>query len=210
MAVIFPLPWGSFMGIMPVQSAAWRLERFEEIARTADQFAHVRDLADPRWAATVTFAAMEAREAAHALALLELHGHARPFLLHDPHHMSPALHPAGADITAVTVHSVGTTSLRLQGLPAGYALSIGDRLAIAHSGASRTMHRVVEATVAAGTGITPFFDVVPQPRPQAAAGQVVALRWPVGFMLIRPGSLKVGEPDRMMVRGVGFEAVEAD
>ena len=40
-------------------------------------------------------------------------------------------------------------------------------------------------------------------------GQAVQLKYPQGRFVVRPGSFKPGTPARAVVRGMGFDAIEA-
>lgn len=213
MALSFPLPWASTAATLPLGPSVWRVQRFEEITRSADARPWVNELAAPRWLARITLGVMPHPEALAVQALLDLHGSEYPILLHDPRRMAPAADPFGAILGAAmpVIHTVDAgDGFRIAGLPAGYVLSRGDLIGVRHPDVGRqALYEVIMPVVTAGTGITPLIHVRPRPRPQAAVGQAVQLLQPMALMILQPDSFEPGEPDGFVQRGMRFDAVEA-
>ncbi|MEZ5752862.1 MAG: hypothetical protein R3D60_13160 [Paracoccaceae bacterium] len=212
MTLSFPMPWSDFAARLPIQSAPWTLKRFEEITWSAGSVPSVSDLADPRWSVRVTLDVLSTAEAVDLQTLLELHGAAHPFLMHDPERPGPRLDPNGATLGAASpsVASIGADGVSLKGLPAGYVLSRGDLLSIAHGSAGqRGLYVLGETITADGTGVTPVAATLPRLRSIAAADDPVGLINPTGLMLVVPGSYDAGEPNGVIRRGMRFDAVEA-
>lgn len=210
MVTIFPMPWSDFGGLLPLGPCVWRLRRFEAVTRTADSKAWVQELADPRWEIRATLGVMDHITAAEVEALIELHGSARPFLLHDPRRPGPRLDPDGAilGMARPEIHSVASAGFQIRALPPGYVLSAGDLISVEH-GAGVGVYRVVSTTTADYAGITPLIHVTPQPRPIAAVNQTVRLINPIAQVIIDPDSYEPGEPDGYVQRGMRFIAVES-
>lgn len=213
MALTFPLSWPDTAATLPLGPSIWRVQRFEEITRSADARPWVSELAPPRWMARVSLGVMDHQEALAVQALLDLHGSEHPILLHDPRRIAPAADPLGTALGAATpmIHSVDAgDGFRISGLPAGYVLSRGDLIGVRHPDLShQALYEVSMPVITAGTGITPLIHVRPRPRPQAAAGQPVQLIAPQALMILQPDTFEPGEPDGFVVRGMRFDAVEA-
>lgn len=211
MSLSFPLPFAEFGQRLPIQSAPWKLRRFEEMSWSAGAVPDVAELADPRWSCRVTLDIMTLDEAAEIEALIEAHGSAKPFLLHDPRRAGPQFDREGLLIgsAAVTVAAVSPGAVSLTGLPAGYTLTRGDRLALLHGAGRRGLHTVSATVVADLAGTTPAIPLTPAPRSVVAVGQSVELVVPKALMLIVPDSYEPGTMSGGVVRGMTFDAVEA-
>jgi hypothetical protein len=210
MPLPFPLARTAFWDLLPIQSAPFRLERFEEMTRRAGGAALVAELAEPRWAVAVELAPMALDEAARVVALIEAHGASRPLFASDPGYPGPLLDLAGAALggASVTVRAIEPTRLQLQGLPGFYPLSVGDRLHVNLPNDGRGYHRLLEPAQAGGAGATDWVEIDPPPRAGTAAGQAVTLRRAVARMRVVPGSVRPGRQRRTLLEGVGFDAVE--
>ncbi len=206
----YPMDWADFAGLMPILSAPWRLRRFEQITWSGGAVPDVSEMADPRWSCRVTLDVMDLDAAIEMQALIEMHGSAHPFLLHDPARLAPRLDPGGIVYGSSTpiLLSVAPGGVAVSGLPAGYVLSRGDRLDIDH-GSTRAIYSVAAPTTADGAGITPLIPLMPPPRTLAAIGQAANLVRPVGSMVILPDSYDPGQHSGGVVRGIQFDAVEA-
>lgn len=212
MSLTFPLPWSSFGAKLPVQSAAWKLRRFEEVSWSGASVPEVAELADPRWTCRVVLDVMPNDDALEIQTLIELHGSSQPFYLHDPMRSAPRADPGGAVLGAATpiLGTVSATGFRINGLPPGYAISVGDLIAVDHGAAPLVaLYSAASVTVASGSGITPDITVLPAPRVLAAAGDAVRLVNPVGLMIILPDSFDPGRSSGAVTRDMTFQAVEA-
>jgi len=96
--------------------------------------------------------------------------------------------------------------ISLSGLPTSAALSPGDCLSFSYGGTPVRygFHQITDPAVAAGTGTTPAFEVVPPLRPGAAVGAQVALIDPVLKAVIDPGSVREGRAVRNKIEGISF------
>lgn len=209
--LIFPLPWQDFAGRLPIQSAPWKLRRFEALTWGARGTADVAELADPRWSCEVTLDVMTLDEATEIEALIEVHGSAHPFLLHDNRRPGPLLDRDGTVLGAsvVVVSAVGPGTISLSGLPADYTLSRGDRLALLHGDGRRGLHTISAPVVASPSGVTPPIPLSPAPRILVEVGQTAELIRPKALMQIVPDSFEPGTMSSGVVRGMAFAAVEA-
>ena len=212
MAFTFPLAWTSFAALLPIMSASWRLRRFEEMTWTGTSRPDVSELAEPRWSCRVQLGVLHHEEAAEIQALIELHGSAHPFLLHDPARPAPRHDPTGAILGAATpqIASISAAGVAVQGLPAGYQIARGDLLALTHGGVQfRALHVALADVSANGSGLTPAIPLLPAPRPLAATGHPVTLIKATGLMVALPDSYDPGHSDGQVVRGMSFDAIEA-
>ncbi|WP_370269245.1 hypothetical protein [Nioella sp.] len=212
MALSFPLPWSEFGALLPVQSAPWTLKRFEQVTWSGSSVPNVAELSDPRWRCRVTLDVMDADEASELRTLFELHGSGHPLLLHDPARPGPRLDRDGSLLGAAapTLATVSATGFSLKGLPPAYALSRGDLVSVVHgTAARRALYVLAEGASANGSGVTPQIRVLPAPRLIAAADHTVDLINPTGLMLVLPDSYEPGQSSGTVVRGMGFDAVEA-
>ena len=212
MAYTFPLQFADFANRLPVASFSWELQRFEEFSGTARGETIVNEIAAPKWRADVSLRPMLITQANEIQALMEVLGSSNRFGLYDLRKCGPASDPDGSILGSATptVYAIGTDgkTLRLQGLPAGYTLAIGDMLAIKYGAEARVaLHRVVSPAAASGVGITGFFEIRPHMKVGPGIGNVVALRKPWAEMQVT--SYSVGDRHGRFVDGVGFTALEA-
>lgn len=132
----------------------------------------------------------------------------------------PIAYPSGAWPTGdsfngltATIYAVGVDnkSLRVDLLPAGFELRVGDMIQITRASdpVRYDLHRVMEAATADGSGITPSFEVRPHLWPGVAENDLVAVKRPWCPMAIVPGSI-ASPADPSTGRGsISFQAVEA-
>jgi hypothetical protein len=109
--------------------------------------------------------------------------------------------------TTASLSFIGSNnrSVRVSSLPAAFALQSGDMIQIA----AGNLHRVREAAIASGAGLTPAFEVHPPLWPGTATGQAVSVRKPHCLMRIVPGSVSASADPRTGRGTVSFEAMEA-
>lgn len=198
MALTFPLSLNDFADRLRIVSAPFVLEEQQELSGLASGDVLAAQLAPSRWTADVTLAAERHTKARAVQALIEsLSGPIQSFYLYCPTNCYPAADPGGIILGAntVTIHTIGANnkSLRLAGLPAGYALGVGDALAFDYGSnpVRRAWHRLAEPAVAAGDGITPLFDLSHHLRPGVTTGLPVTLKKPAAKMFRVPGPLSV-------------------
>lgn len=212
MALSFPLPWSSFAARLPIQSAAWKLRRFEEVSWDGASVPSVAEQADPRWTCKVVLDVMLRDDAVEFQTLIDLHGSSRPLLLHDPMRPAPRADLDGLLLGAASpvLGSVSASGFSLVGLPPFYEVSVGDLISAAHGLGQRVaLYAAAQAVVANAGGSTPEIPVLPAPRPSAAPGDAVTLKNPVGLMIILPETFDPGRTSGAVTRDMSFQTVEA-
>ena len=180
MALNFPLTIPQFMAFLPIGEIVFHPPPQGQIAQTAGGEVMDAELGPMLWRGQIRLGKMTRAEARHPDVLLDILGvPGRTFWAYDTRHPAPFLDPTGSILGAATptIHTLNGNNrdMRLQGLPAGYTLQRGDYLAFDYAG-RRALHRVAaESVSAAGTGITPLFEVSPMIRPGALVGAAVTL-----------------------------------
>jgi len=108
--------------------------------------------------------------------------------------------------SALALITPDARDISLSGLATGAALGPGDCLSFAYGSnpVRYALHQITDPAVAAGTGTTPVFEVVPPLRPGAAVGAQVALIDPVLKAVIEPGSVREGRAVRNKIEGISF------
>lgn len=211
MAYTFPLAIGEFAGLLPVSSFRWVLERFEETSGTAFGDILTSEIAAPKWRAEVGLRPMPVTEANDLQAMFEVLGSSNTFDLYDLRKCFPASDPGGDAIAGhvLTIHAVGTSALRLAGLPNGYRLTRGDMVTVLYGPAPqrRALYRIAEDAIAQPSGITPWFEVRPHIKTGTVAGDVASVWRPAARMQVT--SYDPGDRAGRYVGGMGFTAIEA-
>lgn len=182
MAATFPLSLASLSALLPLVSAPWNLDRQVETSGTGAGEAIEADLGPPLWRAECESAPLPNAEAMQLHGrLLLLNGGQQAFYLSNPAAPAPQSDPDGAILgaSAVKVKSVGSgnVTLAFKSLPAGYALTIGDFVAVDYGAAPtrRALFMLCGSGVANGSGETAELEVRPAVRPGIAADAVVSL-----------------------------------
>lgn len=112
----------------------------------------------------------------------------------------------GAFTGNAVLSAVTATTISLEGLPAGYIATVGDRLSFAWS-ATRAYHEVVETATANGSGeVTVTVEPAVRLSPAPTIGAAVALVRPTCVMMIVPESWDMDESGA--VGSASFEAVQ--
>ena len=127
------------------------------------------------------------------------------FLFTPLHALKPIAHVTGSSGTISAMQN--GREMRVAGLPAGYTLTAGDFISFPY-GSSPTryaFHQVVETVVANGSGLTGFFEVVPNIRAGALVGAVVTTASPVCKAVIVPGSVRDGTISGVEADGTTFD-----
>lgn len=198
-----------------IQSVQWSLKRWDQLSGLGSGDVLSAQLAPPRIVADVVLMPMYHAEASQVQALINnLDGATNSFYLHPPHRAFPQADPDGSILGAstVTIHTVGTDnkSLRLQGLPSGYRLTIGDNLAwdFGTNPVRRAFHTITQTVDAAGSGISPAFGVTPHLRPGTASGLAVTLIKPAAKVFIVPDSFRPGVSRDLVTEGMSFQVMQ--
>ncbi|MGY5812000.1 hypothetical protein ACXHXG_30410 [Rhizobium sp. LEGMi198b] len=199
MTVTYPYALSAFADLLKISSVVWDIQRNDELSGTGDGRLWQAELAPPLWTGTVTLIPMLNQAAKQIAARIrKLHGAQEALFLYDPLSQYPQADIGGAILGAsvVQVASIGGNfdTLALKGLPAGYVLTVGDKMQIAYS-SNPTRYAFLEAseTVAAdGTGVTPSFGVFPHVPTGVAANLAVTLIKAACKCVIVPGSANPG------------------
>jgi hypothetical protein len=218
MAVTYPLDiLADFPGWSTAFDLAWRQEQ----SRTAGGTTYVKDLGNALWRATYTSRVMRPNELDKWRAKLDgLENGLQQFKGYSLSRCYPIAYPNGAWPTGSSFDGVSATiydvdddnkTIRVDGLPAGFALGVGDMLQIKHGAdpVRYDLHRVQEAAIADSGGITPAFEVRPHLWPGVAVDDVVSVKSPWCLMAIVPDSI---QSDADLQTGSGtitFQAFEA-
>lgn len=191
----------------------FQLGRYQETGRTAGGLFLTADLADPVWTAEyVTTATMTHAEAATLVAALDsLAEGSLLFEGFDIRRRYPAAYSNGVFTDAGAIASTPTdrNTLSLSGLPANFAISVGDYFRIDYGTGSkyRALHRVVEAVTADGSGATGVFTVRPALQTGISTSAAVRFKLPSCYMAVVPGSVQETMVDRLFSQ-VRFQAVQ--
>ncbi|WP_065091643.1 hypothetical protein [Rhizobium leucaenae] len=199
MTVVYPYSLAAFADLLKIGSVVWDIQRNDELSGTGDGRLWQAELAPPLWTGTVTLVPLLNQAAKQIAARIrKLHGAQEALFLYDPLSQYPQADIGGAVLGAslVQVAAVGSNfdTLSLKGLPAGYVLTVGDKMQIAYGGSpTRYAFLEVSETIAAnGTGTTPDFGVFPHVPTGVSANVAVTLKKPACKCVIVPGSANPG------------------
>lgn len=181
----------TFFGGLKVASVQWSLQSAMSETTTRGGAVIRTGIGAALWTGRATLAPAYHRDAAAVEALLaELTQPGRSILAHDPRYNGPRLDPTGAILgaSAPIVHALNADNrrLRVNGLPSGYVLSVGDYIGWQYGSnpVRYALHRVTSAATASGAGLTPLFSVTPNIRPGVTIGAAVAFVQPICKCLI--------------------------
>lgn len=194
----------------------WRQEQ----SRTAGGTTFVKDLGSPLWRGSWVTRSLAPNLLDEWRARLDaLENGMGTFIGYSHSRCYPIAYPNGTwpsggafDGTSATVFALGgdNKSLRVDGLPAGFQLRVGDMIQIKRGSTERRdLYRVQEVATADGVGVTPSFEVRPHLWPGVAVDDAVSVKRPWCRMAIVPGSIS-SPADLQTGRGsISFQAVEA-
>jgi hypothetical protein len=183
--------------LLPITSGIWEPIYSQEVSGTGAGEMLAADLGPMLWGATVETGPMYLDEAKQLRArILLLNGSIGTFYFWSPEAKGPQSDPKGVilDEAEVTIESVGADkhSLAFTGLPANYALTIGDMLHVDYGSPSRrALFALVENGEASSEGVTAELDVRPHIRPGILAGATVTLIKPAAKVKIMPDTLSI-------------------
>ena len=209
MALSFPLSTAAFMDLLGIAEITFDAPVQVEANGTAGGEIMVAELGPMLWIGEVKLGTMANSEASVPEVLLDLlRPPGRSFYAYDTRRPAPFADPTGAILGAatpsITVLNSNNRDLALTGLPAGYVLTRGDYLAFTY-GASRALHRMVTASIAAnGAGTTTQFEVTPRIRPGALVGAAVTLIKASCKAVLVPGSVSKGHSRKLITREMSF------
>lgn len=177
----------------------------QELSREASGVTRGKDLGPSLWFTDLTTTLMNNDELIEYLARINsLDGLVNTFELYEKRRPYPKNYPAGNfNDTGVLFDISGSNlnEIRLDALPANFAMSVGDFFAFDWSDGENTyraLHQVVEAVTANGSGLTGFFEVRPEIRgvefvDGASPPVAVTFKKPAGQFLLMPGSVQTNE-----------------
>ncbi|WP_180901763.1 hypothetical protein [Martelella soudanensis] len=200
-----------FFDHLPLLPMRWEIQRNDELSGIGSGVVFQAELATPLWSAAIALQPVRLPEANEISALVNgLAGAQEPFLFRDPYICGPKLDPQGAGLggVAVTVSAANGRSLSLEGMPAGYRLSIGDKIQIIASGGTHAFVEVSENVVATAGGTTGSFQVFPRLPVSVSAGASCSFARPACPCIILPGSFQSGTPSGNIVTGIAFRIVQ--
>lgn len=189
----------------------------QEQSRVAGGRTYLKDLGSPLWRMAARSKLLRPNLLDHWRARLQsMQGGLVTFYGYSLSRTYPILYPKGSWPTGggfsgtAALHTIGSNrkSIRVTGLPAGFAFSVGDMLQIGDT----DLHRVMEAATANGSGLTELFEVQPHVWPDVETGGSpavsVSVHRPSCIMAVIPGSI-VASADLNGWGAVAFQAIEA-
>lgn len=196
MALTFPLSLPFLADLLPIESAPWNLVRQQEFSSlgTGEGLAH--DLGPPLWEAEVSTGPMPHDDAYAVQARLNaLTGSLQQFYLHNPAKPGPRYDPAGIILgsAAPALSFIGANRkiVRINSLPAGYRIALGDFFAVDYGAGRRGLIQAAEDTTASSGGVAAEFEVSPHLRPGITTGLAVQLIKPAAKVKLVPNTLRL-------------------
>jgi len=211
-----PLALADFWDLLPVASGTvWSQKRNDELAGTGGADTIPIEQADPLWSGQVVLDWSRWPEARRLAARVRsLEGSLNTFLMPNPIAQYPAADLAGTTLGAATVKilSIGAdnSSMRFEGLPAGYQLGWGDigEVVFSSNPVRRYVFEMHGDVAAAGDGKTANTSVHPHVWPGVAIGATVNFKRPAAKMFIVAGTLKEGAIRSGIVSGMSFSVLQ--
>lgn len=215
MAISYPYSVNFFADKLKIESVEWTIQRNDELSGGGDGRVWQAELAPPLWVGTISLTVMRINEAKQIAALVrKLHGAQEALFLYDPQSKYPQADPTGSIIgsSTVTVNSVGASrrTLSLTGFPAGYKMTLADKMTIAF-GSNPTRYAFLEVSedvTANGSGVTGQFEVFPHVPPGIISGETVTIVKPFCKCIIYPDSHAAGRAQQMIVDDAGFKVIQ--
>lgn len=213
MSITYPLSASSFWEGLGVVSMRLELNLMQSISGQASGRILASQRGEPLWMAEVTLRQRYHSESVRLEALFNsLNGSVGSFHAYDTRHAFPASDPDGTSLaaSAVAIESVGgnNKSLALNGLPADFALKIGDYLAFDYGLSNRALHQIMEDVAPDSFGTTPSFEVRPHFRTGISVGAAISLIKPTGKFKIVPGTYKAPVGEGNQSSGLSFSMVQ--
>ncbi|MBD8665297.1 hypothetical protein IFT59_18820 [Rhizobium sp. CFBP 8752] len=193
----------------------WEIKRNDQLSGLGSGRTIGAELAPPLWMAQVSALQMRNTIAEEIDAKIRaLRGPQDLFMMTSSLFRGPRLDPAGALLgnAAVSVASIveGGTALALKRLPAGYVLSIGDKVQIQYGGEPEryAFFEFSQAGVASGAGVTPQIPIFPALPAGVAVDMAVTLIKPACRVFVVPESYKVGQVTGGITYGCSFQIMQ--
>lgn len=206
-----PLSLSRVYQLLPIATVAWDIQRNDHFSGLGSGDLWQAELADPFWTADITLGRGlhdELKQA--AAAVRDLEGAKQAFLCCDPLSPWPQEDQGGFILgaSAITIRSVSADRRQalLQGFPAGYVLTLGDKLQFTQG----TLRRFFEASETASASAGGLMDIRVFPRLplSLAAGAAINLIWPACPVIISPGSHKPGTGRGSVTEGAALKVLQ--
>lgn len=197
--------------LLPIAAVKWDIQRNDQLDGDGSGDVWQAELADPLWIAEVTLDKGLHDELKQIAARIRaLNGAAEAFLLCDPLSLYPQADPAGTLLgtAAITVRTVNANRsiAELQGFPAAYALTEGDKLQVTQGSMVR-FFEVAAAAAANGSG-NMSVTVFPRLPLSLSAGAAITLKRPACPVVIMPGSHDPGTARGSITDGAALRAIQ--
>lgn len=209
------LTLAQFFDYLPLLPLRFDIRRSDEISGGGDGRIWQAELAPPLWVASAELRPMGSSAAEDVAARIRaLRGAQETFLFRDPFRCYPRSDPGGTIIgeSSVMVAAIGAdrTTISIDGSPAGYVISPGDKLQITAAGdATRVAFLEAGAVKAAdGTGVSGLFAVFPNVPAWVSVDDPVALVRPACKCVLVPGSHNPGSQRGSLVLGQSFQVIQ--
>jgi len=214
MAASYPISLADFLDGLPIRSVVFDLADKRGTTGLGSGEIQSYEIAPRLWTGTVVVGTNRTHTIRQAAAKVRrLQNVGATFLVSDQSAVAPYGDERGLLLGShtPTVHTLDSNNrdMRIQGLPAGYYLQLGDLLTIVQSN-HLALHEVVSDGVSAESdGITPTFEVNPHIRPGAAVDDAVKLAPAYCKAMIVPGSVKPAQHNPGKISdGVQFDFVQ--
>lgn len=216
MAVTFPYSLDQFADLLKIESVKWSIQRNDETSIVGSGGVIAVELAPPLWLGDVTLRNASHSEAKQAAARIRaLRGPINSFMMYDPISMYPQADPDGTILgsAVVMVSGVGANydAISLSGLPAGYIITVGDKVQITYT-QGVTRHAFLEFSEtkqATSGGAIVGISVFPHVPPAIAAGNAAQLRKPACKCIMVPKSHDPGTANAQgYTSGQSFQVIQ--
>lgn len=204
---------------LPIETCNFSIERGDETDELGGGNFWQAELVKPKWTADLTFARGRHQELKEAAALIRaLDGARTAFLMCDPTSLYPYADPRGIIFgsRAATIREIGPDRItaRMRGFPAGYVLTVGDKLQITYSGGQQHAYVEVSATVSADSGGNVDAPIFPRLPILVGATDPVTVIRPACPVVVaptthNPGTARSGVTEGASVRLIQKTSVRA-
>lgn len=207
-------PSADIMESVGIETASLTIQRQRQFSQAGSGTIYRKDMGPAFWIGNLQSVPLYHADAEQVMALLDsMEDALSSFYVWNPALAYPQADPDGSILgsSTPTIHTVNADNKRISitGLPAGYVLTRGDKVAVDYNSPSqRALYRIVDASVTAdGSGVTAEFEISPRIRIGTTAGNTVHLVKPAANMMIVPGSLSC-QTDSGTTSRINFQTIE--